>query len=331
MQINILKPGLHTSIQDLGRTAYSSQAVPISGAMDTLSARIANLVIGNLQTDAVLELSYGNAAFMCETDVLISYAGAGSTLTVSNQKLPSKRPIFLPAGTLAELVNHEPGVRTYLAIGGGWEVPVVLGSRSTYLPAAFGGYRGRLLKKGDVLTACDHLSRTGNEIFNHLLGKQPKYTLWGVPDRVLTPADVDTIRIFPGREINWFEPNSIISLLENTFQIDLKSNRMGSRLKGPLMHKIVTEELLSTAVCPGTIQVTGSGEMVLLLADCQTTGGYPRIAQVAAVDLPLCAQLKPNDQITFSLISLAEAEALYYEQEAELCRLAQAIHVKHKF
>jgi antagonist of KipI len=331
MQIKILKPGLHTSMQDLGRTAYLSQAVPISGAMDTLSARIANLVIGNLETDAVLEFSYGNAAVQCETDVLIAYAGAGATLSVAGEQQPARRPIFLPAGTVGNLVNHDQGVRTYFAIGGGWDVPVVLGSRSTYIPGEFGGFHGRLLKKDDRLVASSNLSYTSTGIFNHLRGNAPKTALWGVPDNFLKPANLSTIRIFPGREIHWFEPNSIISLLENQFRVELRSNRMGSLLQGPPIKKIVAEELLSTAVCPGTLQVTGSGEMVLLMADCQTTGGYPRIAQVAAVDLPLCAQLKPNDQITFNLISHAEAEALYYTQEAELLRLAQAIHLKHRF
>lgn len=328
MQIRILKPGLHTTIQDLGRTQYLSQAVPVSGALDPLSARIANLALGNPETAAVMEFSYANASFSCLTDILIAYAGGGAVLMVSGEKLPSRRAIFLPAGTVVSLVHNDNGVRTYLSIAGGWNVPQVLGSRSTYLPAAFGGYEGRLLKKDDLLSSNDTCSSATLRMLHELRGESVRSTSWGISDRFLKPGEKNTLRVFPGREINWFEANSIVSLFAEPFRIDLRSNRMGMALKGPPMKRKVREELLSTAVCPGTIQVTGNGEMILLMADCQTTGGYPRIAHVAMADLPLCAQLKPHDQICFHLIDLKEAEDLYTEQEEELKRLARAIHTK---
>ncbi|WP_442591773.1 biotin-dependent carboxyltransferase family protein [Pedobacter sp. AW31-3R] len=328
MQIRILKPGLHTTIQDLGRTQYLSQAVPISGALDPLSARIANLALGNPETTAVLEFSYANASFSCLTDILIAYAGGGAVLMASGEKLPSRRAIFLPAGTVVSLVHNDNGVRTYLSIAGGWDVPQVLGSRSTYLPAAFGGYEGRLLKKDDLLSSSNTCTSATLRMLHELRGESVRSTSWGISDRFLKPGEKNTLRVFPGREINWFEANSIVSLFAEPFRMDLRSNRMGMALKGPQMKRKVREELLSTAVCPGTIQVTGNGEMILLMADCQTTGGYPRIAHVAMADLPLCAQLKPHDQICFHLIDLKEAEDLYTEQEEELKRLVRAIHTK---
>lgn len=329
MQISILKPGLHTTIQDLGRNNFLSQAVPVSGAMDPLSARIANLSIGNMDNDALIEFTYANASFSCETDLLTAYAGGGATLTVSGVKLPSRRAIFLPAGTVVKLVAAEHGIRTYLSVAGGWNVPEVLGSKSTYLPAAFGGYKGRLLKKNDKINGLDTLSATTAAILDKLKGASVSYTSWGISERFLSPQDKNTIRIFPSREFTWFQADSIISLATDPFKINLRSNRMGIMLDGTQMKRKVSEELLSTAVCSGTIQVTGNGEMILLMADCQTTGGYPRIAQVAMVDIPLCAQLKPNEHISFNLISRIEAERLYYEQEAELKMLTQAIHLKH--
>lgn len=328
MQLKIIKPGLHTSIQDLGRTQYLSQAVPLSGAMDPLSARLANLAIGNMEHHAVLEFTYANASFQCTTDLLLAYAGGGAALTVEGQMLPAKRALFLPAGSLVTLVNSKTGIRTYLAIAGGWDVPTVLGSKSSYLPAGLGGYQGRLVKKDDLLNSCNTHSPVTAKLLDQLGGQSLSHSTWGIPAHFLRPAEKSILRIFPGREISWFEPDSIINLLAEPFQVDLKSNRMGILLKGKAIRKKLNEELLSTAVCPGTIQVTGNGEMILLMADCQTTGGYPRIAQVAMVDLPLCAQLKPHEQIYFSLISAIEAESLYFDQETELQRLALAIELK---
>jgi len=328
MQIKILRAGLHCSIQDLGRHNFLSQAVPVSGAMDSLSARIANLAIGNGENDALLEFTYGNASFKCETDILMAYAGGGSNLVALGEILPSRRAIFVPAGTVVDLVNSEHGVRTYLSVAGGWDVVEVLGSRSTYLPAGFGGYQGRLLKKGDLLRSCSSLAPSTTSLLGKLRGESLKQASWGIPYNFLRSENANTVRIFAGREITWFEGRSVIDLLAEPFTIDLKSNRMGISLKGPQMERAITKELLSTGVCPGTIQVTGNGEMILLMADCQTTGGYPRIAQVASVDIPLCAQLKPMEEISFSLIDHHEAELLLFQQQAEMKKLSQAIHNK---
>ncbi|RZM27833.1 MAG: biotin-dependent carboxyltransferase family protein [Pedobacter sp.] len=274
MEIKIIKPGVLTTIQDLGRMDALALAVPFSGAMDQLSARIANMAVGNNDKEATMEFTYGAASFSSETDILIAYAGAGATLVVEGNALPMNRPIFIPAGKTITFENDGPGLRTYLAIAGGWDVPEVLGSKSTFLAAGFGGYAGRALQKGDVLNS------------------------------------------------------GIIDFLTNAFTIGIRSNRMGYHLEGSPLHRLKQAELMSTAVCPGTIQVTGEGSMILLMADCQTTGGYPRIGQVAAVDLPLCAQLKPGDLIRFTEISMQEAEHLVWEREAELASITSALEIK---
>ena len=328
MQIRILKPGMLSTIQDQGRLYHLSQAVPLSGAMDPLSARIANIALGNTETAAILEFTYGAASFMAETDLLIAFAGAGAALKADGICLPMEHPVFVPSGMTLTLSNTTSGLRTYLAVAGGWDVPQVLGSRSTYLPAAFGGYKGRALKKGDLLNNTSEISSATATLLSQLRGDQLSWTNWSIPRTLFLANEPGLIRIVPGHEFAWFDAQSIISLLTDTFYLDLNSNRMGCQLKGPPIKRSVTQELISTAVGPGTIQVSGDGTMILLMADCQTTGGYPRIAQVAAADLPRCAQLRPGDPIRFIEISSSEAEILYLEQEKHLARLSSAVTLK---
>lgn len=326
MEISIIKPGVLSTIQDLGRMDYLAQAVPVSGAMDTLAARIANKAAGNNDGDATIEFTYATAAFKAETDILIAYAGDGATLTCGEQLLPMERPLFIPAGSVVKLAGNPAGARTYLAIAGGWDLPQVLGSKSTYLPAVFGGYKGRALKAGDHLNSAEHLTASSQAIINKLKGEKINYLPWCIPRELLLPKDRKLIRVVPAHEFTWFDSRSIIDFLSAPFTVGLNSNRMGYHLEGNKIDRLIKDELLSTAVCPGTIQVIGSGNLVLLMADCQTTGGYPRIAKVAAVDLPLCGQLKPGDQIHFTAISREEAEILYIEHENELAMLTITIN-----
>lgn len=329
MRIQILKPGLLSTIQDLGRTLYRSQAVPVSGAMDCLSARIANKAIGNEDGAAVIEFTFADAAFKAETDLLIAYAGDSAILFANSKALPPERPIFIPAGTIVKLKNHPSGCRTYLAIAGGFNVPEVLGSKSTYLTARFGGLDGRKLQTGDVLSACKQLTTLGSRINEYFKSTSVNYPLWSIARTLLLPANRQHIRVVPAREFTWFNSRSIIDFLSTPYTLGSRNNRMGYHLEGAPVERLRTDELLSTAVSPGTLQVTGNGSMVLLMADCQTTGGYPRIGQVAAVDLPLCGQLKAGDQVYFKEISGRDAEELYLAQEQQLHQLTSAI--KNKF
>jgi antagonist of KipI len=325
MQIRIIKPGLLSTVQDMGRSKYLAQAVPVSGAMDILSARIANKAVGNADEAAVIEFTYAAAEFITETDVLIAYSGSGAVLKTDQRYLPTEKPVFIPQGTIVKLVNNPAGSRTYLAIAGGFDVPEVLGSRSTYLTAAFGGLNGRRLKKDDVLCTQNQHSAISAKMLTQLKGDHVKYTRWGLSSYLFLPANRKIIRVVPGNELSWFRAESIIGFLSVPFTLSYRTNRMGYHLEGPVINRLVNEELISTAVTPGTIQVTGNGSPMLLMADCQTTGGYPRIAQVAAVDLPLCAQLKPGDRIYFEEISREDAEMLYIGREHALQRLTTAI------
>ncbi|WP_316825032.1 biotin-dependent carboxyltransferase family protein [Pedobacter miscanthi] len=329
MKISIIKPGLLSTVQDLGRYQYLSQAVPLSGAMDQLAHRLANKAVGNDDDVATVEFTYAGASFKTESDVLMAYSGDGAFLVYNDELMPAEKPLFFRAGSIIQLITNPIGVRTYLAIAGGWNVPDVMGSKSTFLTGGFGGLAGRVLQKEDILTNNNALSQISTGILDQLIKKGLIYPNWRISRESLLPAYRQTVRVVLANEISWFDATSIISFLTKSYTIDRRSNRMGYHLSGKPLVRKVKKELLSTAVTPGVIQVTGSGDLVILMADCQTTGGYPRIAHVAAVDLPVCAQLKPGDEIRFSEISGDEAEELYLQREHDLALITTAISLKY--
>ncbi len=312
----------------MGRWAYLSQAVPVSGPMDSLSARIANIALGNTKEAPVIEFTYGAAEFKADTPTVIAYAGEGAILKCGNQLLPVNRPIFIPGGSIISLQNNNKGSRTYLAIAGGFDVPTVLGSCSTYLPAQIGGISGRALQTGEILKSNEGLTELNKALIKSLSGEQIAFPNWSVNKASIELQNTNVIRVTAGPESSWFDSSSVDRMFTVGFTLSQQSNRMGYRFDGPAMQRVNTSELLSTAVTMGTVQVTGNGELILLMADCQTTGGYPRIAQVASVDLPLCGQLKPGDQIFFKQISQAEAEMLYIEREQNLQKVVATLHAK---
>lgn len=329
MRICIIKPGIFTTIQDLGRNNFLAQAVPVSGAMDSLAHRIANKAIGNEDNAATIEFTYADASFKAETDVLISYSGKGAYLNFNGQVLPDDRPLFLPKDSVINLTPNVNGVRTYLAIAGGWNVSELMQSKSTYVTAKLGGLNGRVLQKDDLLESINELSPVSKAILKQFSTDGYFHTKWSIATTDLIPVDLKTIRVVPANEFGWFDVDSILSFLSNPYAVGIKSNRMGYQLVGKSLKRKIKKELLSTAVTPGTIQVTGSGELVMLMVDCQTTGGYPRIARVADVDISLCAQLKPGDIINFTEISADEAERLYFEREKELSIVTDSINFKY--
>jgi antagonist of KipI len=187
MQIRILKPGLMSTIQDMGRYQYLSQAVPVSGAMDRLSACMANKALGNGDNAAVVEFTYADAAFIAETDLLISYAGDGAVLTSEEHQLPAGRPLFILSGTIIKLINAPSGSRIYLAVAGGWDVPEILGSKSTYLAAGFGGLDGRVLQQGDILKNEQRLTDGTKKIWESLKGDKVSYPGWSITGQSFLP------------------------------------------------------------------------------------------------------------------------------------------------
>lgn len=311
--IHIEKPGMLTTIQDIGRHGFQQYGVIVSGAMDTLALQTANILVGNAQDEAVLEVTMGGLRFKTDDDCVMAMTGAAIQGTINGRDpLQSYRPVALKAGDTVQLGPLLSGCRNYIAFGGGIDVPAIMNSKSTYLRAGIGGYKGRALKKGDALTVYKH---TAQQV--KWQAEPPHYAKknW-------------TVHVTAGPEWAQFTADSQQQFLTTRYDITAAADRMGYRLKGPPLQRVSAEELLSDAVLFGTIQVSNDAQPTVLLADRQTTGGYPRIAQVIASDLHVFAQMKPGDSIQFECVTLTEGYALLNEQTQYLRKLAQAVRLQ---
>ena len=331
MTIEVLRPGLLSSLQDLGRYGYQRFGVVPDGAMDDESHRIANFVVGNAAGEATLECTLQGPVLLFHAPALIGIAGADMAPRIDGEPVPAGRPVMLRKGARLEFGACRAGCRTYLAVGGGFRVPEVLGSRSTYLRGSMGGYLGRALRKGDHVevgsgntdwfpSLRDRLAQSGRVFV------APK---WGVSLLASALArKPGVVRAMPGRDWALFsrEVQRIFGATE--FQVALDSDRMGYRLECPdatAIHPKKQAEMISEAISFGTIQVPHDGRPIVLLADRQTTGGYPKIADVASVDLPVMAQLQPRNRLRFELIDLDSAQRLWLTREQELTQIRQAV------
>ncbi|KHE67294.1 biotin-dependent carboxyltransferase family protein [Halobacillus sp. BBL2006] len=330
--IHIVKAGLLTTIQDLGRYGYQKHGVIASGVMDSESHRIANLLVGNSPDLATMEITLMGPVIEFQDNALISICGGNLSPMINGDSVPMWRPIFIKKGSELRFGNPKQGFRSYLAIAGGFDVPLIMESRSTYLRAEIGGYQGRALEKGDELNI-NHLSEVSARLLERLeqaCGKRSHLTTkWFVASE-FTPViqSGETIRIIEGREYGQFTKESQKALTAEDFQIDSKSDRMGYRLNGPQLKRKKQVDMVSEAVAFGTIQVPAEGNPIVLLADRQTTGGYPKIAQVVSIDLPKVAQMKPGERIRFEMISLEKAQQLYLERERALDQLTRGLAFK---
>jgi len=327
MSIRVLQPGIQTTLQDGGRWGSQRLGVPVSGAMDDFAFRMANLLVGNETCTACIEFAMAGAALAVEETLLLAFCGKGMEIWAGGEMIPLWRTALVPAGTEIKLKPVSRGSRIYMAVAGGFNVPTVLGSRSTYEPAQLGGYMGRALLANDRLPVSYEFSPVSHKIINSLEKEKPELSLahWTVDFRHFPDYSHDFVRMIRGAEWEWFTEEAKKIFFGSGFTLSVQSNRMGFRMLGKPLTVKNNSELTSTAVCKGTMQVTPDGSLILLMSDCQTTGGYPRIAQVAAVDLPICAQLRPNDTVAFTEVSMAEAEQLYLEREHELEQVQQNI------
>lgn len=331
MTIRIVDAGMLTTVQDLGRFGHQRDGVPVSGAMDSFAIRAANLLVGNDESDAALEMTMVGATVAFDEDVLVAITGADVGASVDGVPLARWRPARIRAGAMLVTGAARDGCRAYLAIAGGVDVPTVLGSRATYARAAMGGYEGRALARGDVLKvgerpalACRIAARLATS------GARCHAAPWGVGPSIRPRYDVaPTVRLTPGAHLDALTAESRARLFGERFRISSRSDRMGYRLEGQTLALTAPLEPLSEAVTFGTVQLPPGGEPIVLMADRQTTGGYPRIGEVATVDLPIVAQLRPGDHVRFRAITVARAQALYLEREREIAMLARAILLHH--
>jgi len=331
MSISVLKPGLLTTVQDLGRFGYQKEGLVVSGALDAAALRTANILVGNPEAAAGLELTLRGPTLRFETDALLALAGADLGARLTGQPVPLGRPVAVRAGTVLAFEKPKTSGRAWLAVAGGVAVPPVLGSRATYLRAALGGLGGRALQMGDALPV-GGWSATGRQLFNTILPETAAgwaAARWSAPAPPLAgPGAPLVVRALPGPECAQFAPASQQAFWQEIFTVTTEADRMGARLSGPLLARQASGELLSSAVAFGTVQVPAGGQPIVLLADCQTTGGYPRLAQVIAADRGRLAQALPGARLRFQPVGLAEAQALYLAQEQRLRALARAVYLK---
>ncbi|BAU27818.1 antagonist of KipI [Aneurinibacillus soli] len=320
MCIRVKKPGLLTTVQDTGRFGFQKYGVLASGAMDTMALRLANLLEGNEEQAAALEITLLGPQLVFEKATLVALAGGNLSPAVDGVPIPLWRPVYIPAGSMLTFGGAVSGCRTYLAVAGGICVPDVMESRSTYLRAGIGGFHGRALQAGDVL-------KTGEVA---CLMKAPSDEVsvlsWGVSHEIRPAYEENPVlRVVRGPEFESFAEESRQKFWHESFRVTPQSDRMGYRLADVSLALAEPLEMVSSAVSFGTIQVPPEGNPIVLLADRQTAGGYPRIAQIISVDLPLIAQVKPGEHVRFEEVSLEEAQALYVKREYDIAQFKQGL------
>ncbi|HYW52076.1 MAG TPA: biotin-dependent carboxyltransferase family protein, partial [Gemmatimonadaceae bacterium] len=313
--ITVRQPGIQTTVQDLGRPATQHLGVPVGGPMDRVAHRIANLLVGNDDDAATLECGFGGVALQFRDATLVAMTGRAITASCDGRPVTAWRPFIVQPQEL--LVLHD-GCRTTIAIAGGIDVPVVLGARGTSLRAGFGGFLGRALQRDDVLPV-GQPTALGTRIMTRIADAMRVTAAWGAGPALIPPYSASPVlRLIEGPELEGLTAASRHTLLDDTFRVAPESDRMGFRLTGHTLSMQTTREMLSSGVTAGTIQLPPGGAPIVLMADRQTTGGYPRLGDVITVDLPLLAQLRPGDAVRFALTSLAEAQAGLLRQERDI-------------
>jgi antagonist of KipI len=311
--IEVVTPGLQTTIQDLGRWGYQAFGVSVAGAMDPRAHRIANALIGNPLHAATLEIAFTGPELLFETACTIAVSGAWFALRVDNEAVPMNSVVEMPAGSRLDFGERRRGARAYLAVTGGIDVPPVFGSRSTHVSSRMGGLEGRALVRGDRLTF-DPRSRMSTARRDQRIRVDD--------DRSLAPAR--PIRILPGPQEDHFADRALDVLQSAEYVVQGDSNRMGFRLSGPQIEHKGAADIISDATVLGAVQVPASGLPVLLMADRQTTGGYPKIATVISADIPAVAQTGPGESLRFVKCTRQEALAALVDQEQFLLSLEVA-------
>ena len=332
MSIAVIRAGLLKTIQDRGRAGYRHLGIRPAGVMDPVAAGVANLLAGNREDAAVLEITLLGPTLRFECATWIGLAGAEFQATLDDRPLLNNARHWINAGATLELKQAQRGCRAYLAVAGGFDVPPVLASRATDLRSGWGGFEGRALQAGDILPM--NVGWPGTQCSVEPGSFVPVSTSWSVELPTLkfgsagaSPSQI-TIPIIRGSEQTWFTRASWEALLHTTYTITPQSDRMGYRLQGEALSLSEPRELLSAASLRGKLQVPTSGQPILLMADHPPTGGYPVIATAAMAAWSLLAQAKPGDRLRFVETTRAEARQLLVEQERAIKKLARAIEMR---
>jgi antagonist of KipI len=310
MSVRVLRPGLLTTVQDLGRHGLQHVGLCPGGAMDPVALSLANALVGNARGEAALEITVIGPELAFEEDTLVAVCGAEF-----KGGFPHNRPVLAPAGSRFNVGRAVRGARAYLAVAGGFAVEPVLGSRSTYLPGAFGGFDGRSLRHGDVLPLRDPAASAR---FAKLKKTKDGSVKWSAPPLTLPDREPILIHVLDGQHYASFDANAQRTFIDAVWRVAPESNRMGFRLAGPALVRAQDDEILSGPTALGSVQVPANGAPIALMADHQTTGGYPRIAEIVSADVPRLAQLAPGGTVHFARCDLGIAAELRHHMNERL-------------
>lgn len=301
--IKILNPGLFTTIQDKGRWGYQKFGMSVAGVMDDFSTRIANMLVGNYEYEAVLETTLLGAEIIFNCDEVISITGSNMNPRLNGNPIPMWTSLFVKSGDKLSSSGAISGLRSYIAFSRGLDVPEIMGSKSTFTRGNLGGYEGRKLNAGDEINlGKKSLLKSGTYLPTQYV---PIYSRNNIIRVVLGPQD------------DYFDQKAIDTFLSSKYTITSEADRMGYRLDGPKINHIVGADIVSDGVVFGSIQVPGHGSPIIMMADRQTTGGYTKIATVITPDLCTLAQMSPGNTIDFELVTVEESHRIYKEYEKQ--------------
>ena len=322
MSIRIIKHGLLDTLQDEGRYGFQHLGINPGGAMDNIAASVANILVGNEPSEAVIEMHFPASTYYFEKPAVIALCGADFSATINGKEIPSDTAIIVAANSTLSFKKYVSGARIYLAVQGGFSAELWLNSYSTNLKTNAGGFNGRSLKKDDIL---------------HTRAEQFAFTSLPEGSVIVTPIHADIknfytrlnpIRCTQGKDFENLELNSKQKFVEKEFSISRQSDRMGYRLEGEKLECIDTSECISSAVTKGSIQLLPNGQLIILMADHQTTGGYPVVAHAISTDIPKLAQMKAGSRFQFKLIGLETAEDLYLQQQRNLQQIQEQCNLQ---
>lgn len=307
----VLEPGPQTTVQDLGRPGYLRYGIPPSGPIDRAALILANRLVGNPDGAAVLECTLAGPKLQMTDERVVAVTGAEMSVTVNGHEAPRWAAIRVVAGDVLRLGLSRRGLRAYLSVAGGIDVPPVLGSRSTYVRGRLGGYQGRALEPGDRLP----LGRPSVPLAR-IVGRAVRAE--AIPEH---GGEVE-VRVILGPQADRFTPDAIAAFLEGPYEMTGESDRMGARLKGPPITHTRGHDIISDGIPLGGVQVVGNGQPIILLVDRQSTGGYTKIATVCSFDVGKVGQMMPRQRLRFRSVSVGEAHAIL---RAERTRLEAAV------
>jgi antagonist of KipI len=304
--IEVIDAGPQTTVQDLGRHGHQRYGIPTAGAIDRYSSILANRLVGNVDNAALLECTLRGPQFQVQTHCALAVTGATVNVSINDVDVPRWSTLFVREGDVVKIGSARSGVRAYVAFAGGIDVPLVMGSRSTYLRGGVGGFSGRALRKGDRISL--------------FAAAMPR--AWRLDSRRCPNFDhQDALRVVLGPQADRFTAHGIASFLESSYQVLPQSDRMGVRLHGACIEHAHGHDVISDGIALGSVQVPGDGQPIVLLVDRQSTGGYTKLATVCSFDIGRIGQMRPGQMLRFQAVAVDEAHRLAREAESSMAGL----------